>query len=359
MTPHEALRGQILQVLREQVLPWLRQGKFHLLPAILPLQSSPAIRVIPNASSLLRRVRPRRSSAMLSHWPKERLTSVRYPRLCLVLEGEADITLGVTESMAGKLPSIDRSVGQYTLQLPQRSIVVIPPGVPVADGTRPHWERPDPQAARSRILWMTAMGGGAELHLCATKGTEHRGSVSSFVRDPRLALLVDLLLEALGDPGVTSEVTAALLLVLLVRVEQGYAADHATSMRDDVPGIHLEMETVTPPPPAETVVCRACEYIDANFSAAISAQAVAAHAYVSVSHLNRLFRAELGTSIMAYVTAKRVELARQLLETTDLPVHNISLVAGYTHPNYLSYVFTRATGETPLAFRRRRAKSDR
>ena len=51
---------------------------------------------------------------------------------------------------------------------------------------------------------------------------------------------------------------------------------------------------------------------------------LAAHANVSVRTLNRRFRAETGLSPLQWLLQLRIDRARELLETTDLPMHVIA-----------------------------------
>jgi LacI family transcriptional regulator len=42
---------------------------------------------------------------------------------------------------------------------------------------------------------------------------------------------------------------------------------------------------------------------------------------------------------------------KQLLAESDLPLTQIASLAGYAHPEYMSVVFKRETGQTPGQFR--------
>ncbi|NLC82767.1 MAG: helix-turn-helix transcriptional regulator, partial [Lentisphaerae bacterium] len=48
----------------------------------------------------------------------------------------------------------------------------------------------------------------------------------------------------------------------------------------------------------------------------------------------------------------RMEQAKTLLETTDLPVPDVAEQSGFGSPEYLAAVFRRAFGLTPLKYRR-------
>ncbi|MBF6298136.1 helix-turn-helix domain-containing protein [Nocardia amamiensis] len=75
------------------------------------------------------------------------------------------------------------------------------------------------------------------------------------------------------------------------------------------------------------------------------------------SHLSRRtfirrFRDETGTSTRAWLTAARIDRARELLETTDLPVDRIGYRVGLGSPANTRAVFNRHVGISPGKYRR-------
>ncbi len=72
---------------------------------------------------------------------------------------------------------------------------------------------------------------------------------------------------------------------------------------------------------------------------------------VSNSTLIRMFHRYCGKSPMEYVTAMRMELAKNLLESTALSMKEIAGRIGYNDPLYFSSVFRKFTGMSPRAFR--------
>lgn len=64
---------------------------------------------------------------------------------------------------------------------------------------------------------------------------------------------------------------------------------------------------------------------------------------------------ELGTSFRAEVQRARLRAAEALLVTTDLKLEDVSRRVGFQSRAHFSQFFHRATGETPAAFRTRRA----
>jgi transcriptional regulator GlxA family with amidase domain len=83
----------------------------------------------------------------------------------------------------------------------------------------------------------------------------------------------------------------------------------------------------------------------------ISLQEMAAHARMSVRTFTRHFRDEVGMTLGQWLTQQRVELARRLLETTDLTVDRIAAEAGFGTSASLRQHLTAALGVSPTAYR--------
>lgn len=75
----------------------------------------------------------------------------------------------------------------------------------------------------------------------------------------------------------------------------------------------------------------------------------------SPDHLTRRFRAETGSSVVAWVTGERVALAQRLLTEGGYQVAEVGWACGFAQPSYFIRVFRARTGVTPLAWRRARA----
>ncbi|KAA2253920.1 helix-turn-helix domain-containing protein [Solihabitans fulvus] len=84
----------------------------------------------------------------------------------------------------------------------------------------------------------------------------------------------------------------------------------------------------------------------------LSLAELAAHASTSVRTFTRRFREEVGVSPGSWLTQQRVELARRLLETTDLPVDAVARQAGLGTATSLRQHLHAAVGVSPMAYRR-------
>lgn len=103
----------------------------------------------------------------------------------------------------------------------------------------------------------------------------------------------------------------------------------------------------------DDVVATALRFIRERAASGVGVDDVVAHVPVSRSVLQRRFNDGVGRTINDQIVLTRVNLARELLVHTDLPIDTIAERAGFNHREYLSVVFKRETGDTPAAYRRR------
>ncbi|HYI41318.1 MAG TPA: helix-turn-helix domain-containing protein [Allosphingosinicella sp.] len=111
--------------------------------------------------------------------------------------------------------------------------------------------------------------------------------------------------------------------------------------------------TLTAQTAATSPIDRIRLHILENPRSGLELSAVAGVAGVSPRHLSRLFQAELGITLAAYVELTRVDIARRLLEDSMSPLKMIAYVAGFGSTTTLRRAFLRRIGVTPLEYRRR------
>ena len=103
----------------------------------------------------------------------------------------------------------------------------------------------------------------------------------------------------------------------------------------------------------QVVLALVRKYIQANLDKKLSPDMIAANAFISPRHLNRIVRQELGVSVMQYVTQCRIATAKSLLLETELPVGDVGFMLGYRRATHFGRVFLELAGRTPAEFRRR------
>lgn len=101
------------------------------------------------------------------------------------------------------------------------------------------------------------------------------------------------------------------------------------------------------------VVQKAIVKIENDLAGDLSLRAVAAALNVSAGYLSGLFKKETGETLTAFVTDKRIALAKRLLRNTSLQIQTIAQHCGILDLHYFCRVFKERTGETPSAYRAR------
>ena len=97
---------------------------------------------------------------------------------------------------------------------------------------------------------------------------------------------------------------------------------------------------------------QAVRYIDEHYqSEDISLNRVAKEVNISPNYLSAVFSQEMGTTFVEYLTAKRMEKARELLRTSDLRSGEIAVAVGYKDSHYFSFLFKKTQGCTPRDYR--------
>jgi AraC-like DNA-binding protein len=99
-------------------------------------------------------------------------------------------------------------------------------------------------------------------------------------------------------------------------------------------------------------VHRVCEYLQSDLTADAGLIELAALIDVSVEHLCRAFKVSTGLPPHAWLVARRLESASELLETTDFTIEEIAAQVGYAEPSHLARMFRRAHGVSPTRYRR-------
>lgn len=96
-------------------------------------------------------------------------------------------------------------------------------------------------------------------------------------------------------------------------------------------------------------------YMDENMSLNTVAQVV----NISANHFSALFSQNIGQTFIEYLTAIRMEHAKELLRCTGKRSSEIATEVGYKDSHYFSYLFKKTQGMTPSDYRRTKEEPNR
>ncbi|MCC6680015.1 MAG: helix-turn-helix transcriptional regulator [Phycisphaeraceae bacterium] len=102
---------------------------------------------------------------------------------------------------------------------------------------------------------------------------------------------------------------------------------------------------------AERAVEQAVLHIEQNLSRPLTVPQIARQVRMSQNYLAGLFRRRYGMTMPRYILTRRIELAQQLLITTDLPVNRVAARVGLNDPQHFNKQFRRLVGCAPSRVR--------
>lgn len=350
------LRKTLLSVLQEIILPELQDGSTpRLITARLPLRTPDAIEVRAMPYPPLREADATRVYPEGLTWDAVHMHALDCPTLYCIVEGEADLLMGVTTAMLSRVGVRDRPEnprGGYILSLPATSFFLIPPGVPRRTGATPPWYRDSAHTGTLRIFNVRALPIGALCNITTLIDGVFKVRYSLLIEDDQLATIMGLLINEQSTPDPDPHITQAQLLTLMLRLQRGMSTQ-VPAMTD---GLYSRFPDSEPTdsqaqPLHHPVIERAHKFIKLRLHESLSPADIAAHVRLTPTQLNRIFKANTGTTTMSYVTKLRMESAQLLLHASDLSVQEISRLVGYQQLAHFSRSFRSHTGFSPLKFR--------
>ncbi len=162
-----------------------------------------------------------------------------------------------------------------------------------------------------------------------------------------------------SDDGIFTSAGSAAgidLSLHLVRTDFGSAVANQVARRLVVPAHRDGGQKQFIPSPVEASVRDAVgpllAWIDVHFAEPLALKDLAEKANMSERTLSRRFKERTGLSPARYLTLRRVNSARDLLEESDWSVERISHAVGFGSAQILRTHFRRALGTTPHRYRR-------
>ncbi|MFC8802962.1 helix-turn-helix domain-containing protein [Streptomyces anthocyanicus] len=253
------------------------------------------------------------------------------------------------------VPGLDAADDADTLVVPGRPDNVVPRGPAVLDAIR----RAHARGARVVSLCTGSFALAEAGLLDGRRAATHWLWAETFRRlHPRVRLEPDVLFVDDGDVLTAAGSAAALDLGLhLWRLDHGAEIANAVSRRL-VFAAHRDggqrqfVERPVPDVPDESLA-PLLAWAQERLGEPLTVTDLAARAAVSPATLHRRFRAQLGTTPLAWLTAERVTLARRLIERGEERLDAVAARSGLGTAANLRARLRRETGLSPSAYRRR------
>lgn len=116
---------------------------------------------------------------------------------------------------------------------------------------------------------------------------------------------------------------------------------------------YLMTERVTPLKQrrkSEAVVEQVLEYLNQNYAQPLSGAVLAERFEMNFDYMNRIFSSLAGCPIFSYLNTLRINQAKQLIATTDLPFSEVAYLVGIEDRYYFSKLFRKLTGLSPTEY---------
>ena len=176
-------------------------------------------------------------------------------------------------------------------------------------------------------------------------------------RHPRIDVQPNSLYVDEGSLLTSAGSAAGLDMMLhLVRRDHGPRVANQVAQRLVVPPHRLgdQAQFVARPVPRDEAarLARLMDFVRAHPAEDWTLATLAGRAAMSTRTLQRQFQQSLGMSPVDWLVRERVEVARQLLETSTRPLAHVSSLAGFGSEESFRRHFRLATGVSPMAYRR-------
>ena len=121
------------------------------------------------------------------------------------------------------------------------------------------------------------------------------------------------------------------------------------AIRDETPRLHGEIaESDT----RDVRIASAIRYIEDNKNLFLTCDDVARYCHFNSKYLNRIFKKNVGMTLLEYIHTVKTKEASRLLTETELSLDEIATCLGFSNEYYFNSFFKRTSGLSPGAYRK-------
>lgn len=102
----------------------------------------------------------------------------------------------------------------------------------------------------------------------------------------------------------------------------------------------------------ESVIPRLKAFIADHLRENITREMLAEYVHLNPAYLSRLFKKEVGMSITDYLLNERMQIAKELIVHSTIPISDIAQTIGYSNFSYFSKMFKKVYHANPQQFRK-------
>lgn len=127
--------------------------------------------------------------------------------------------------------------------------------------------------------------------------------------------------------------------------------EQAVDILKDLASLFFEFQYSQTSMVKSDVICKLKTYIHRNLAGDLSLTNLSEQVYLNPEYMSRLFKQTEGVTLSEYITALKLEKAKELLNEPNLYIQNIASTLGFTTAGYFTRFFKKETGLTPQEFR--------
>jgi YesN/AraC family two-component response regulator len=266
----------------------------------------------------------------------------------LIVDDEYYITQGIVENIKWEKIGIDKVVCAYSMQQAQNALLQQSTDILLADIEMPHGSGLD------LILWTNEHNmDPVRILLTGHKDFEYAqtalrlGCYEYLTKPVDYQKLEKVLEKAVSRCNSDKNLNMAKNIAETLDIKDISLLEHIVKEnREEMPGGD-----------SKTMSEQVKHYIKEHISDETLNRAVIADVFhLSPEYLSALFHKQQGEVLNNYITRKRVDAAKKILDSTDMPLQTIADNTGFSTSSYFHKQFKKLTGLTPMQYRTKKGK---
>jgi two-component system response regulator YesN len=160
-----------------------------------------------------------------------------------------------------------------------------------------------------------------------------------------------ILLSYINKWNLTEKIPFKIGLYKLMAINEHASFKNAVEYLKKLSCVLFDMQSSEEEKRAQSTISKVLNYINDNISEDLSLVKLADLVYFNPSYLSRLFKSVVGENLSDYIYEVKIRKSKELLENTQLKIHEIAASMGYYSTTNFIRFFKKLTNITPQDYR--------